>query len=205
MTECNAQEIPEIISIFGKKYKVKLNVKTIGEAVEISNNEIFISHVVKGSKEIIFVLTIYLQAFIKVEIEQYAQQIAAKLKVKFNKISVQEYSHCWGSLSEEGNLFFSWRLIFAPKYILEYIVAHQLCHLVRKEHSGKFWNLVDKVYLSNSISAIGWLEKYETSLYKILNLSTSVKAKHKYIEKDVDTIVKYKEIENTCKGEYNFL
>ena len=73
MTECSSQEIPEIVSIFGKKYKIKLNVKTIGEAVEISNNEIFISHVVKDSKEIIFILTIYLQAFIKVEIEKYAQ------------------------------------------------------------------------------------------------------------------------------------
>ena len=84
-------------------------------------------------------------------------------------------------------------------------MAHQLCHLVSTKHSAMFWKLVDKVYLSNSISAIGWLEKHEKSLYKILNLSTSVKVKHKCIEKDVDTIVKYKEIENTCKGEYNFL
>lgn len=48
----------------------------------------------------------------------------------------------WGSCSPDGRLAYSWRLVFAPPFVLEYVVAHEVAHLVHLNHGAKFWRLV---------------------------------------------------------------
>ena len=48
----------------------------------------------------------------------------------------------WGSCSSQGGLNFNWRLILAPPLALDYVVAHELCHLREFNHSPQFWRLV---------------------------------------------------------------
>ncbi len=47
----------------------------------------------------------------------------------------------WGSCSSKGDLMFSWRLIMAPPAVLDYVVAHEVAHLVEMNHSDRFWDL----------------------------------------------------------------
>ncbi len=63
---------------------------------------------------------------------------------KFNNIRVKNQKTCWGSCSRRGNLNFSYRLIFLPQYLADYIIVHELCHLKELNHSKNFWNLVIK-------------------------------------------------------------
>lgn len=65
-------------------------------------------------------------------------------KFEYNRITVKDLSSRWGSCSTKKNLNFHYRLMFLPLEIVDYVVAHELCHLQEMNHSRKFWGLVEK-------------------------------------------------------------
>lgn len=71
----------------------------------------------------------------------YARQVGREIR----RVSVRDTRSRWGSCSTEGNLSFSWRLIFAPAEVLDYVGAHEVAHLVHHDHSRRFWALVEEL------------------------------------------------------------
>jgi len=65
-----------------------------------------------------------------------------KLDVEYNTIRVKNQKTRWGSCSKKGNLNFNWKLVMAPIDVIDYVVVHELCHLVHMNHSKDFWQLV---------------------------------------------------------------
>lgn len=63
---------------------------------------------------------------------------------KYNAIKIKNQKTRWGSCSKKGNLNFSYKIVFMPRELAEYIVAHEICHLQEFNHAAKFWNLVGK-------------------------------------------------------------
>src|SRR5438270_786943 len=57
--------------------------------------------------------------------------------------TVRDTRSRWGSCAAAGNLSFSWRLILAPEAVLDYVVAHEVAHLVHMNHGPRFWRLVE--------------------------------------------------------------
>lgn len=76
--------------------------------------------------------------------EEKGKVYAPIVGVKYNKIHVKDQKSRWGSCSGKGNLNFNWRLIMAPEAVLDYVVIHELCHLIYMNHSPEFWKLVEK-------------------------------------------------------------
>lgn len=70
---------------------------------------------------------------------------ARLLGLQYANITIRDQKTRWGSCSSNGNLNFSYRLVMTPIKILEYVVVHELCHLVHMNHSKKFWGLVSTV------------------------------------------------------------
>ena len=64
---------------------------------------------------------------------------AAKLGFKYVEVKISGALHRWGSCSRAGNLNFSWRLMMAPSEMIDYVIVHELTHLVEKNHSKRFW------------------------------------------------------------------
>jgi hypothetical protein len=60
-------------------------------------------------------------------------------------------------------LSFSWRLIFAPEAVVDYVVAHEVAHLVEMNHGPRFWRLVDSLAPGNSRSRL-WLDRHRAEL-----------------------------------------
>lgn len=60
-------------------------------------------------------------------------------------VEVKAYKARWGSCQPDGRLQFNWRLIHAPISILDYVVIHELCHLLEHNHSPAFWRHVERV------------------------------------------------------------
>lgn len=99
------------------------------------------------------------------EIKARAERYAATLGKRINRITVRDTRSRWGSCSSTGNLSFSWRLIFAPEEVLEYVIAHEVAHLKHMNHSAAFWNLVE--YLCpNHEPAKEWLRLHGKHLYR---------------------------------------
>ena len=80
------------------------------------------------------------------ELASACERYAGQLRVSIKRIAVRDQSSRWGSCSSTGVLSFSWRLILAPAYVLEYLAAHEVCHLVELNHSPRFWRLVGRLY-----------------------------------------------------------
>ncbi|MEQ1902430.1 MAG: SprT family zinc-dependent metalloprotease [Devosia sp.] len=65
------------------------------------------------------------------------------LGVKVKSIVMRSQSTRWGSCSTAGQLNFNWRLVLAPPFVLDYVAAHEVSHLVEMNHSDKFWKVVE--------------------------------------------------------------
>jgi predicted metal-dependent hydrolase len=67
---------------------------------------------------------------------------AAQMKVMPGRVYIRGQKTKWGGCSRRRNLSFNWRLIMAPPAVLDYIVVHELAHLIEPYHSAKFWLVV---------------------------------------------------------------
>lgn len=85
---------------------------------------------------------------------------------KPGRIKIRDTKSRWGSCSYNGNLSFSWRLVMAPESILDYVVAHEVSHLVEHNHSPKFWELVSSL-TENMIESRKWLKINGEGLHRI--------------------------------------
>jgi len=83
---------------------------------------------------------------------------------KRGPISIRDTRSRWGSCAPDGALSFSWRLIFAPPEILNYVAAHECAHLVHLNHSPAYWRVVRDLGV-NARSARDWFAAHGQGLY----------------------------------------
>lgn len=101
--------------------------------------------------------------FLKSITQRVAEINAATLKVKVNKVSLRHNTSKWGSCSHTNNISLSTNLLLAPEHIINHVILHELAHVVHKDHSADFWNLVarhDKNWREND----AWLNRHGHNL-----------------------------------------
>ncbi|MGE3142337.1 MAG: M48 family metallopeptidase [Hyphomonadaceae bacterium] len=69
---------------------------------------------------------------------------AHTIGARYQRITMKDTRSRWGSCSSDGAMSFSWRIIFAPMHVLDYLAAHETAHLKEMNHSRRFWALVAK-------------------------------------------------------------
>ena len=90
---------------------------------------------------------------------------ARQLKVSPKRIAIRDQSSRWGSCSTTGTLSFSWRLVMAPRFVLDYVAAHEVAHLAEMNHGPRFWKLV-KETMPRMEEAKQWLQSYGMDLHR---------------------------------------
>jgi predicted metal-dependent hydrolase len=99
------------------------------------------------------------------DLAKAAQHYAEALSVKVKRISIRDQSSRWGSCTSAGSLSFSWRLILAPPYVLDYLAAHEVAHLVEMNHSARFWRVVARICGSVERAKV-WLDTHGNDLHR---------------------------------------
>lgn len=100
--------------------------------------------------------------WVKFYVDKYVDQFI----VKPHMIRIKNQRKRWGSCSSKNNLNFNWRLSMMPIEVIEYIVVHEMCHLIHINHSKDFWSLV-AIYLPDYKERQKWVKDHG---YEIMNI-----------------------------------
>ncbi len=57
-------------------------------------------------------------------------------------VKIEDLKSKWGNCSKTDQLRFNWRIVMVKTSIIDYVIVHELCHLVYKNHSKEYWNLL---------------------------------------------------------------
>lgn len=100
------------------------------------------------------------------DLEEASLRHAATVGRTVISVRVRDTRSQWGSCTRKGALSFSWRLILAPPFVLDYVAAHEVAHLVEHNHSDRFWRLTEEL-APRTTEARRWLRKEGPHLFAI--------------------------------------
>ncbi len=92
------------------------------------------------------------------------EYISSVTGLKYQKVFIRDTHSKYGSCSSLGNIGLNYRLIKAPKPIIDYVIIHELCHTIHFDHSPTFWSLVES-YLPDYKESEQWLKQYGHTLF----------------------------------------
>ncbi len=96
-----------------------------------------------------------------VSVEKHAKTLTCDPK----RIAIRDQATRWGSCSTSGTLSFSWRLIFAPPFVLDYVAAHEVAHMREMNHGPRFWRLLRDT-VPGMQKARAWLKANGAELHR---------------------------------------
>lgn len=150
-------EQDEVIRLFNNEYYINFY---NNNRVDIKGNILFLP--IENCK-IKFIN--YISGQLKLYIDKKLQEITYKLGLNYKNCSITKAKTRWGSCSCKNRLNFSIFLAFCPYVVVDYVIIHELCHTVEKNHSKKFWDLV-ATYCPNYKESEKWLKENK----QIINL-----------------------------------
>lgn len=107
----------------------------------------------------------FLRAEAQADLTDAVTRYAAQAGVSVSGLTLRDTRSRWGSCTARGALNFSWRLILAPPFVLDYLAAHEVAHRVHLDHSDQFWALVRRLYPEIE-TAEAWLKQHGASLHR---------------------------------------
>lgn len=107
----------------------------------------------------------FLRQRARAEILPRAERYARQTEKDIRGITLRDPASRWGSCSPRGDLSFSWRLVLAPAFVLDYVVAHEVAHLSVFSHAPRFWALVDRL-VPDAAEARLWLKRNGAALHR---------------------------------------
>ena len=105
----------------------------------------------------------WLKDLAKKYITARVEKLSDSLLLPYNKLYIRSPRKKWGNCSAEKNISVNWRIIKAPKFVIDYVIIHELCHTIIMKHTVKFHTLLQS-HCPDCDAAQKWLDKYGNSL-----------------------------------------
>ena len=152
----------ETVAYLGKNYRLKVR---RGESSSIKMRAGYIEVVVPENdadarSSIRALITKWYKSHAATRLKDKTQRYSQIIGVSPNSISIKDYKSMWGSCSTKGDVSFNWRIILAPHSVVDYVVVHELCHMIEHNHSPKFWKEVER-YIPEWRLQRDWLKNNE--------------------------------------------
>jgi len=139
----------------GRSYRVEL---TKNGDREIRFEQRFFIPAVHASKRKHVLREWYIEKA-KEKILPRVKQHARELGVEYAEARIVDNRYRWGSCTVKNNVHFNWRLIKAPMFVIDYVIVHELAHLLESNHTPRFWNIV-RTQSATAEKAKSWLKEH---------------------------------------------
>jgi predicted metal-dependent hydrolase len=150
-----------VVPVLGVPHRIRRETDPAAPSVAVGDGEIRVrgdpAHLARRVRD-------HLATKAGTELAWRARRLAAGIGRDVTRVSVRDTKSRWGSCSGTGTLSFSWRLIFAPEPVLDYVVAHEVAHLVEMNHGPRFWRLVETLS-PESARPRAWLKRHRSELF----------------------------------------
>lgn len=108
-------------------------------------------------------LKLWLKQRARRDVNEFASRVGRRFGLTPRSVRTSDFGSGWGSCGPEGTVLINWHLIFAPRKVLEYVVAHELVHLRHRSHGQDFWDFL-KTIVPDFEQPKGWLEVHQARL-----------------------------------------
>ncbi len=153
-------EPEESISLMGKKYILQhCPEKRCGAKIE--EDKIIVS----GAREFFHRRVCdFCKKTAAKELLKKTKQMAKKIGCHVNHVTIKDTKSRWGSCSSLDNINYNWRIVLAPEFVIDYLIAHEVSHLLHQNHSSDFWDCVYQLY-AKAPEGKEWLKAHGKELY----------------------------------------
>lgn len=149
-----------VVPVFGVPHRIRRESDPAAPPVAMIDGEIRVrgeaEHVARRVRD-------HLVRLARQELTRRARHYAAQIGKPVARVGVRDTRSRWGSCSSSGALSFSWRLVMAPQAVVDYVVAHEVAHLVEMNHGPRFWKLV-RAMTPDCATPRAWLKRHRSEL-----------------------------------------
>ena len=114
----------------------------------------------------------YLRQRFHKEAGKWLKDYQRKLDVGISQLRITNMTRRWGSCSRNGTVSLDWHLVYAPKRVARYVIAHELAHVRVKEHNTEFWKTVRRIFGEHEHEHTWLLQNEHLLGYNRLNIET---------------------------------
>lgn len=139
------------VSFLGRLYHFEIDEPDIlnhigerGQKVIISNDTLWVRPITGDPAHLKSTLLNWLKAQAIEYFQLRVPQLSQQMNVKYERLSYRQQTSRWGSCSSKGTLSFNWRLIHFKPEVIDYVIIHELAHVMHMDHSIAFWSLVGR-------------------------------------------------------------
>lgn len=154
----------EAFSYLGKNYRLKIETAKT-RSVKLKNGRLTVAlpEQQRNSQHIQLALIDWYRTQAEKRLREKTKRYAKLIGVTPNAVGIKSFKSRWGSCHANGDIVYNWKIIMAPNRIVDYVVAHELCHLKHHDHSPKFWKALEKV-IPDYRDCKEWLKEYGRGL-----------------------------------------
>lgn len=137
----------ETFCCLGRDYRLKVGV---GEERSVELNGSYLhTRVLKTDAKTREVVRALLAGWYREQAQRHlgekTEKFSKLIGVSPKSITIKDYKSRWGSCSAKGDISYNWKIILAPHRIVDYVVVHELCHLLEHNHSSRYWRHVERI------------------------------------------------------------
>ena len=156
----------ETFTYLGRNYRLKV-IESESPSIKLIDGRL-VAHIANKDKNKQDSVKKLLEGWYKIHAEEKLVEKTVRLSkivgVIPETISIKNYKSRWGSCSSKGDITYNWRIILTPHHIIDYVVIHELCHMLEHNHSPKYWRHVEH-HIPNWRDCRDWLKRSDANLF----------------------------------------
>lgn len=149
----------EAFSCLGRNYRLKV-IKESSPSIEMKGGYLVATILetdTNPQKTVRSLLEGWYRSYAELRLREKTQRLSKIVGVSPASVKVRHYKSRWGSCSSQGDIAYNWQIIIAPHHIVDYVVVHELCHLLEHNHSPRYWKHVAR-YIPDWKDRRDWLK-----------------------------------------------